>query len=160
MEEDESINSIINQLQSVPKIVKSIDNQEDTLTKENLEKFILEHSGKLIRTATESVETLKYNIESGSTPEEATALAEIIRAASGAIDTLTRIHTAERKNQTAVQIKEMDIRGRQNIVDKTIEATYRLTREELLKQLGPPSRKIPSNETIEVVVEDTSTTIS
>jgi hypothetical protein len=138
MSDDESIDSVdtlINQLKSIPKATKEIDQVEDTLTKENLEEFILKHTGNLVKQASESVTLVRDYVEAAPNAEEVTALAELIKATSSAVESLNRILITDKKTNTAIKIKEMDNKSRQKELDAVVGLKLRSTREELMKQL-------------------------
>lgn len=133
---DNTVNSILNQLKDVPKVVKAIQKVEsDELTKEKLESFLLQHTSRLIENATESVEYIKDNVQSAPTPEDVTALAELIRSASTSIDILNKLLINKSKNDTSVKIKEMDIKNKKEELDTKVNLTLTATREEMMKRL-------------------------
>jgi hypothetical protein len=138
MSEDDSLDSVdllINQLKSIPKATKEVEQVEDTLTKENLEEFILKHTGNLVKQASESVTLVRDYVEAAPNAEEVTALAELIKATSSAVESLNRILITDKKTNTAIKIKEMDNKSRQKELDAVVGLKLRSTREELMKQL-------------------------
>jgi hypothetical protein len=138
MSEDDSLDSVdslINQLKSIPKATKEVEQVEDTLTKENLEEFILKHTGNLVKQASESVTLVRDYVEAAPNAEEVTALAELIKATSSAVESLNRILITDKKTSTAIKIKEMDNKSRQKELDAVVGLKLRSTREELMKQL-------------------------
>ena len=138
MSEDDSLDSVdslINQLKSIPKATKEVDQVEDALTKENLEEFILKHTGNLVKQASESVTLVRDYVEAAPNAEEVTALAELIKATSSAVESLNRILITDKKTSTAIKIKEMDNKSRQKELDAVVGLKLRSTREELMKQL-------------------------
>lgn len=151
MSEDksDSVDSIIQQLRAVPTAMNHIQDQSDELTKDNLEEFIIKHTGKLVKQASESVALVKDYVETAPNAEDVTALAELIKATSSAVESLNRILITDKKNQTSLKIQEMNIKSRQEQFDTALGAKLMLTREELMKQLLAPQPK-----TIEIQVED------
>lgn len=138
MSEDDSLDSVdslINQLKSIPKATKEINQVDDVLTKENLEEFILKHTGNLVKQASESVTLVRDYVEAAPNAEEVTALAELIKATSSAVESLNRILITDKKTSTAIKIKEMDNKSRQKELDAVVGLKLRSTREELMKQL-------------------------
>ena len=138
MSEDDSLDSVdslINQLKSIPKATREVDQVEDALTKENLEDFILKHTGNLVKQASESVTLVRDYVEAAPNAEEVTALAELIKATSSAVESLNRILITDKKTSTAIKIKEMDNKSRQKELDAVVGLKLRSTREELMKQL-------------------------
>jgi hypothetical protein len=131
----DSVDSLINQLKSIPKATREVDQVEDALTKENLEEFILKHTGNLVKQASESVTLVRDYVEAAPNAEEVTALAELIKATSSAVESLNRILITDKKTSTAIKIKEMDNKSRQKELDAVVGLKLRSTREELMKQL-------------------------
>lgn len=151
--QQDSVNSIIEQLKQVPKAVAVINDQKDELTKDNLENFIIKHTGNLVKQATESVALVKDYVETAPNAEDVTALAELIRATSTAVEILNKTLIADKRNQTVVQVKEMEIRSRQEQFDTAVGVKLMLTREELMKQLFDAPTAKPK--VIEVASEET-----
>jgi hypothetical protein len=131
----DSVNSIIDQLKQVPKALAVVDQQQDELTRDNLEDFILKHTGNLVKQATESVALVKDYVETAPNAEDVTALAELIRATSAAVEILNKTLISDKRNQTVMQVKEMEIKSRQEQFDTAVGVKLMLTREELMKQL-------------------------
>tara|TARA_R110000868_G_scaffold323439_4_gene584388 strand:+ start:619 stop:1059 length:441 start_codon:yes stop_codon:yes gene_type:complete len=142
MDNDFNVHSIIEQLREVP---KQISEKQLHLTKDNLESFILNHAGKLVLAATEAVDNIKEYVGAAPTAEDASALGDIISAASTAIETLNKILIADKKNTTMIKLKEMDIAGRQDELQTAIGAKLLLTREELMKSLIESSKIIDTD---------------
>lgn len=133
---DNTVNSILSQLKDVPKVSKAIQKVDtDEFSKEKLESFLLQHTSKLIENATESVEYIKDNVQAAPTPEDVTALAELIRSASTSIDILNKLLINKSKNDTSIKIKEMDIKNRKEELDTKVNLTLTATREEMMKRL-------------------------
>ena len=149
-EQTNSVDSIIEQLKQVPRAITTANREQDELTKDNLEEFILKHTGHLVKQASESVALVKDYVETAPNAEDVTALAELIRATSSAVEGLNRILISDKRNQTAIHIRELDRRSRQDQFDTAVGVKLMLTREELMKQLLEP----PKPKAIEMKVEE------
>lgn len=147
--QNDSVNSIIEQLKQVPKAVAIVQEQTDELTKDNLEQFILKHTGNLVKQATESVALVKDYVETAPNAEDVTALAELIRATSTAVEILNKTLISDKRNQTVVHVKELEIKSRQEQFDTAVGVKLMLTREELMKQL----LNTPKSQVIDVGAE-------
>ena len=147
--QENSVDSIIEQLKQVPKIVNEVRESIDPLTKENLEEFILKHTGRLVTQATESVTLVKDYVETAPNAEDVTALAELIRATSSAVESLNRILITDKRSNNAVKIKQMELDSRQQQFDTAVGVKIMLTREELLQQLISPK-----SQTIDITTEN------
>lgn len=156
--QENSVDSIIEQLKHVPKIVNEVRETSDTLTKENLEDFILKHTGKLVAQAAESVTLVKDYVETAPNAEDVTALAELIRATSTAVESLNRILVTDKRNSNSLKIKQMELDSRQKQFDTAVGVKIMLTREELLQQLAPPPQ--PIEVVAETVSDVADTTVS
>lgn len=145
MDSEETVNSvetIIDQLRNVPRVVAEASKYDDVLTKDNLEEFILKHTGSLVRQAAESVSLVKDYVETAPNAEDVTALAELIRATSSAVESLNKILVTDKRSQTALTIKQMDLQSKQEQFDTAVGVKLMLTREELMKQLLNPPKPV------------------
>lgn len=142
MDSEEQVNSvdnIIEQLRNVPRIINEAP-QEDTLTKDNLEEFILKYTGNLVKQASESVSLVKDYVETAPNAEDVTALAELIRATSSAVEGLNKILVTNKRSQTAMDIKQLELQSKQQQFNTAVGVGLMLTREELMKQLLSSSK--------------------
>jgi len=125
---------------------KEIAKQE--LSKEEMEKFLLQYSSQLIKGSVEFVEDLKQYITSAPSAEDVTAMATLVSSSAAAIETLNRLLIANKNNETKVQIKTMDIESKKQLQQIDIQGKLLMNREELLKQLLDDA-KIVNVETVE-----------
>ena len=142
MDSEEQVNSvdnIIEQLRNVPRIINEAP-QEDTLTKDNLEEFILKYTGNLVKQASESVSLVKDYVETAPNAEDVTALAELIRATSSAVEGLNKILVTNKRGKTAMDIKQLELQSKQQQFNTAVGVGLMLTREELMKQLLSSSK--------------------
>jgi BMFP domain-containing protein YqiC len=139
---DDTVNSLLNQLKNVPTVVKKVDNvHADEITRENIEKFVIQHASRLIENATESVECIKDNVQAAPTAEDVVSLSELIKSTSSAIEILNKIALNKEKLSTSVKIKEMDIANKREELEVKTNV-FLATREEVLQQLINKSAKI------------------
>lgn len=138
---DNTVNSILNQLKTVPVISKKIEKIPTELSKEDLENFIIQYTSRLIQNATESVEMIKDNVQAAPTSEDAISLAELIKSTSGAIDILNKMIINKDKIKTSVKIKEMEIQNKKEELDTKVGLVI-ASREEMMKQLMNNSKVI------------------
>lgn len=146
MDSEESVNSvdnIIEQLRNVPRAVTEVSQEEDVLTRDNLEEFILKYTGNLVKQASESVSLVKDYVETAPNAEDVTALAELIRATSTAVEGLNKILVTNKRSKTAMDIKQLELQSKQQQFNTAVGVGLMLTREELMKQLlNPPKPTI------------------
>lgn len=139
---DDTVNSLLNQLKSVPTVAKKThDSSNSDYTSENLEKFVIQYASRLVENAMESVEYIKDNVQAAPTAEDVISLSELIKSTSSSIEILNKIVINKEKLKNSVKIKQMDIENkREELEVKT--TTFLATREEVLKQLINKSKVI------------------
>lgn len=136
LSDDNTVNSILSQLKDVPKITKNIQKVEnDEFSREKLESFLLQHTSRLITNATESVEYIKDNVQAAPTPEDVTALADLIKSTSSSIEILNKLLINKSKNETSIKIKELDVKSKKEELDTKVTLAITATREEMMKRL-------------------------
>jgi hypothetical protein len=132
---DDTVNSILDQLKTVPVVAKKVNQMQSDLTKENLEKFVIQYASRLVENATESVEYIKDNVQAAPTADDVISLAELIKSTSGAIEILNKIVINKEKLQNSVRIKEMDVASKREELEVKVSTTLLASRDEILKQL-------------------------
>lgn len=138
MADDKNINDAVSQLvdQLQNNTMNSKQIQADApLQGQDLEKFLLEYSGKLIKGSVDFVEDLKTYVASAPTAEDVSAMATLVSSSAAAIETLNKILIAKQNNENRVRIKNMDIEAKKQLQDVQIQGRMLMNREELLKQL-------------------------
>ncbi len=123
------INQIMNQSNSIQKVAKE---KEPPPTVDNLDEFVIKHSTILVQNALEVIEDLKTVVQ---TDKEMIGMAELFKAATSAIETLSKLNIAKEKNKTSKAIKQMDIDAKKQIVDNEIQGRLTVSRDELMKAL-------------------------
>lgn len=134
-EVDDTVDSILNQLKTVPTAAKKAEESFSDVTKENLEKFIIQYTSRLVENATESVEYIKDNVQAAPTAEDVISLAELIKSTSSAIEVLNKFVINKDKIKNSVKIKEMDIASKREELEVKATTTFLASREEIMKQL-------------------------
>jgi len=140
---DNTVNSILDQLKTVPVVAKKVNNiSSSSLDKENLEKFVVQYASRLVENATESVEYIKDNVLAAPTADDVISLAELIKSTSGALEILNKIVINKDKLQNSVKIKEMDIANKREELEVKTTTTLIASRDEIMKQLINKSKVI------------------
>lgn len=134
-EVDDTVDSILNQLKTVPTVAKKAEESFSDVTKENLEKFIIQYASRLVENATESVEYIKDNVQAAPTAEDVISLAELIKSTSSAIEVLNKFVINKDKIKNSVRIKEMDIASKREELEVKATTTFLASRDEIMKQL-------------------------
>jgi hypothetical protein len=136
------VGSLIDQLQDTNQRAEKIKTERNPLKKEDLERFVIERGGELIEDALEMVATVKDFIISAPNAEDVDALAGLINATSAAMDTLNKINIADKKTDTSVKLKTMDIESKKELLQADNTQRVLATREEILKMLVDKSKPI------------------
>jgi hypothetical protein len=131
---DDAVNDILSQLKGTVTIAKK-QPEEEILTKDQLEEFIIKNSGKLVTKSLNIVDDVKDYVASAPDAKDVAALAELISATSSAIETLNKVYISDERNKTQVAVKQMDVdsRERMNITDNKTKIL--LSREDIMKAL-------------------------
>ena len=132
---NEMVGDLLGQLQEANKKAVVAQKESDPLTKENIEKFVIENAGKLVKESLEVVTNVKDYISSAPENKDVSSLADLIAATSTAIETLNKIIVTDKRNETVIKAKDMDIKSRKEL--KEVDNTTKLlaTREQVFKML-------------------------
>lgn len=146
----EEANDIIEQLKNIPKEAKQVTAkpQMEPLEKEEVEQFIIDKSSKLISDSMEMIENMKEVVFHVPDADNVSSLAELIKASTGAIETLNKLVTQDKKSQTQIQVKQLDIQSKKMLQDSEQDHKLKLSREDILKNL------IDGKDVIEVTGEE------
>jgi hypothetical protein len=140
---DDTVNSILDQLKTVPTVAKKVNELPSSdLSKENLEKFVVQYASRLVENATESVEYIKDNVQAAPTADDVISLAELIKSTSGALEILNKIIINKEKLQNSVKIKEMDVASKREELEVKTTTALIASRDEIMKELINKSSKI------------------
>ena len=133
---NDSIDDLLSQLQSSNQVARDADKQDDfKLDKEDLENFLLQYSGKLIKGSVDYVEDVKQFITSAPDAKDVESLSKLVGAAAAAIETLNKIHISDQKAKSTKELKVMDIESKKAFQQQDTETKLLLNREELMKEL-------------------------
>jgi hypothetical protein len=142
---DDTVNSLLNQLKTVPTVAKKAKeiSSGDNISRESLEKFVVQYASRLVENATESVEYIKDNVQAAPTAEDVVSLSELIKSTAGAIEILNKIAINKEKLENSVKIKEMDINSKREELEVKTNV-FLASREDVLKQLINKTKVIES----------------
>tara|TARA_S200002703_G_scaffold144326_1_gene137925 strand:- start:45 stop:494 length:450 start_codon:yes stop_codon:yes gene_type:complete len=130
------VDDLLSQLKGASVARKELEKDEFNLDKEELEKFLLNYSGKLIKGTVDYVEEVKQFITSAPDSKDVDALSKLVGASASAIESLNKILLQDKANEAKIQVKQMDIESKKELQDKNSERLgLSINREELLKQL-------------------------
>lgn len=130
------VDDLISQLKGTAAVSKELKKDEFNLDKEELENFLLNYSGKLIKGTVDYVEEVKQFITSAPDSRDVDALSKLVGASASAIESLNKILLQDKANEAKIQVKQMDIESKKELQDKNNERLgLTINREELLNQL-------------------------
>ena len=131
---DDAVNDIITQIKGSKEAVR--EKQKDVhIDKENLEEFIMKSSGKLVSKSLEIVDNVNDYISSAPENRDVAALAEVIKATAGSIDTLQKLHSSNERNETQKEVKKMDVESKERINITDNQTRVLLSREDIMDAL-------------------------
>lgn len=131
----DSVDDLINQLKTNNRQIKKINDEQFELKPEELEQFILNSTGKLIKDSIDMVNTVKEYVECAPDSEGVTSLAELLRATTSSIDTLGKLLVQDKREAAAVNLKKIDIAAKHQLMEAEANTKRALTRQEVLDEL-------------------------
>ena len=131
---DEAVNDIISQLKQNNKTAKT-PVEENVLKREDIEDFIIQNSSRRIKKSLSIVDNVNDYISSAPENRDVAAMAELIKASSGAIEALNKLHTAKERNDTQVEVKQMDIDSKEKLNLADNQTKLLLSREDIMHAL-------------------------
>ena len=132
---EESIDELVAQLQDNKQTYSQAKKNREEVTSDNLEAFIMKSSGALIEDSLDILANVKDYTAGSPDPREAQSLAELIRASSSAIDTLSKVLLQHKKSETQVQVKQMDVNAKLGLAQVDRQNSMMISREEIMKEL-------------------------
>ena len=130
---------LISQLKNIPTDSKMLQRrvaiEHPELSKEDVEEFVINKSCKLIQDSLELIDNMKEVVHHMPEAENISSLAELIKASSGAIETLNKIVIQDKKTNTTITSKKMDIESRRELQTADQSHALTLSREEIMAKL-------------------------
>jgi|TARA_B100001094_G_scaffold64027_1_gene59992 hypothetical protein len=131
---DNAVNDIITQIKDHTNNINTSE-KKDTPDITNLEEFLIEKTSSLITSSIDMVEDVKEYISSAPENRDVASLAELIRASSSAIDTLTKLHTSTEQNKNRIEVKQMDVDSKEKLNTIDNQTKVLLSRDDVLQVL-------------------------
>jgi len=132
---NEMVGDLLEQLKDANKQIEQVKKTPEPLTKENMEKFVVEKAGRLVEESLEVMSNVKDYISSAPESKDVGSLAELIAATSTAIETLNKIIVTDKRNEALIKAKEMDIKSRHELKQVDNQNKLLATREQVFKML-------------------------
>ena len=148
---DEIIDDLLGQLKTTTafanKTVKS--NETFNLPKEELETFILNTSGRLIKDSLDMIDIVKERVAAAAEPDDVTSLSELFKASTNTIEALNRILIQDKRTMTTVAVKKMDIESKKQIADNENNSKLLASRDEMMAKIVQDASVIDISEPTE-----------
>lgn len=138
---NEMVGDLLEQLNNANQKAEQAKKESNPLKKEDMERFVIEKAGKLVEESIEVVSNVKEYISSAPESKDVGSLAELIAATSTAIETLNKIIVTDKKNDTLIKAKEMDISSRRELKEADTNQKLLATREQVFKMLIDSANK-------------------
>lgn len=151
---EDDVDDLVSQLKDNNTAFNKAKKERTEVTPENLEEFIMKSSGALVQDSLEMISNIKEFTNLAPDARETESLAELVKASSTAIETLNKILLQNKKGDTQIKVKEMDVNARKGIAIAQEQTKILLSREEIMAQL------IKDAEVIDDVVNDDQLTDS
>lgn len=130
------VKDLVQQLKDDTKNIKeAAQSEEFKLNPEDLEQFIIDKTGALVNSSIDMVNTVKQYVEAAPNPEDVESLASLLKAATGSIDTLSKVFIQNKKTNTSIEMKKMDIDSKKQLLDQDHQNKLLLSREDVLDEL-------------------------
>jgi len=131
------IGDLVDQLKNAEQFLKKPEKAEEefNLNPEELEKFILNNAGKLVKKSIDMVDEVKQYVETAPESRDVSSLSELINASSSAIETLSKILVQNKRDKTQKEVKQMDIDGKKQLMQGEFNAKMMLSRDDVMNEL-------------------------
>lgn len=131
------IGDLVDQLKNAEQFLKKPEKAEEEfdLNPEELEKFILNNAGKLVKKSIDMVDEVKQYVETAPESRDVSSLSELINASSSAIETLSKILVQNKRDKTQKEVKQMDIDGKKQLMQGEFNAKMMLSRDDVMNEL-------------------------
>jgi|TARA_R110000824_G_scaffold99925_2_gene237538 hypothetical protein len=135
-ESDDIAEDILGQLTNMGAVTTQTETApEEDIDIDNLEDFLIKNSGALIKKTIKLVDNVSDYIGSAPQDSDVSALADLIRASTGSIEVLNKLHIAKERNKSQSELKDKDIASRERISEGDNETKQLLSRDEILKAI-------------------------
>lgn len=145
----DAVNNILNQLKGFDAKKETQITTTEPVTPDNLEKFVIDKASDLINKSLNMVDEFQTVLGASPSEESAEAMANLINAASSAIETLNKVLNSNKRAQTSIKIKEMDVESRNKINERDNATRLMMTRSEVMKLLQEASKETQQEKVIE-----------
>jgi len=145
---DEDIKSLVDQLKESTIVNNEVckKTEELGLEPEDVEQFVVKNSGHLVQQSLHAIDEVKDYIMASGDPDSISALSELIRASSGALESLNKIVVQNKRSATSITTKQMDVTAKYTIEEKKNEHALIASHEEVFKKILDDAKVIEVND--------------
>lgn len=144
MSTSEDINALLGlQPDEIVKEVKAVKQELAVLNPDNLEEKIISETNDIMDTARNALEAVLDEVQ--STPNDAElieAASSLIKAQTGLVDALTKLHLNKEKHKQQVELAHLRISAEQQMNTENNQAKLLMSREEIMSKLFKDSKKV------------------
>lgn len=105
----DEVDDLVAALRKNKKDAKKAIAMPSSLSKEQMEQFILDTSASLVTKGVALMDELQIRVSTAGSPEEIAAFAELHRATTSSLETLTKLLKTDKDNATRIAVKKMDV---------------------------------------------------
>ena len=150
---DHDVDSIIAQIKNQGKTIKNVEKERPELKKEDLEKFVIDNAASVVADSIEMIQSLKLDVMAGGDSKMVEATAELVKAVTGAIDSLSKLKLNDDKLKGQKELKQMDIESKNIEGPSGNQSGIFLSREEVIKNLFRREENTPIESTTKDVID-------
>lgn len=143
--DDLNPDDLISQLKSLPTDSKKLERaaaSHPEVNREDLEDFVIQKSSQLIQDSLEMIDNMKEVVHHLPEAENMSALSELVKASTGALETLNKIVIQDKKSNTTIKTKKMDIESKKELQHSDQTHALTMSREEIIAKLINDSKNV------------------
>ena len=155
MEENEvdgAVDDILSQLSTQHhSITRQKKTEEEVPEVDELEEYLVKKTARLINTTLDAVDNVKDYISSAPENRDVASLAELMRSANSAIETMQKVHANKANNEARKELKTMDIDSKKQLNMADNQTKLVMSREEIMKaMLEAPEAQPEEDDVIDI----------
>lgn len=152
----ETLGTLIDQLTKTNQQANNVSKIPDKLTRDRLEQFVIDSAGELVQESLDALRVIKNTVITAPNNRDVEALAGLVTATATTIETLNRMVLAEKRGETAVKIKQMELDAQGQMFEEELAAKVQLRREDVFKSLATGAMKALREKSVTVELEPTN----
>lgn len=133
--DDNQVDELVEQLKNNNQVINQQQKDREHVDDDNLDEFIMKTSSALIEDSLEVLSNVKEYTANSPDARECQSIAELIKAAATAIDTLNKVSLQNKKSKTQLEIKQLDIETKKGIASQEQQTKLLLSREDIMDKL-------------------------